>query len=932
MKSIFRAVLTAIIAAALWTVGVQAEDSTPYGGKPQEIPGMIVPGCYDQGGAGVAFEMLRPWDLKMSPDLNFRAGEFGYSGDQNHALAMSTYISRWITYTVVVQKAGEYDVELFLNRPDYFTSDKYTGVLNDGSGKDVFFQLDVDGKMLADWKINSKWDSGVPWRSPSKSVGRKKVSLTAGQHKLIIRADRVTVEGFHFGGLQFSPAIVGTAMLPGKAMVFAPFTREDGVPAPELLRSVPATLKIGDKQAEGRTADFGSNRILDLASFTGIKAGGTAWVYLPFEAETPAPTTFGFGADWWYEAYLDGALISETLSGKGNGTWPPSIHDFTTTVEMAKGAHVLAIRMIRGTSSAMLAVGGPEDLRNITVRIIPRNLVTKAGYREGPPSNKKWKMVWHDEFDGTSLDTDKWFVPATGSWDWPGMKTKPSMSNLFLDGKGSLVLQLTQDPDGTVRFPSGVRGRFEKAYGYFETRVQFSRQPGWDTAVVLDGWPYDCGADAFVHPQEFDIFEDFYKPKRENDVAQAYHFNIHQDTIAGDQGNAKGVGEGGMLVSRKLFRTSSGNKTVMEQYEGWHTVGFQWTPLEYIFYMDGQETLRQNYHVVPMTNVPHKIAIGAAFRVPLSEDGNPFYGRLEEAKFPDSLVVDYLRIYDEDTGDRKPPRVTLAGKGPVKQGEPVTFDVTADADGKVAEIMLFSMGRIRAEKKVGASTVKTSFTVDNLFPNATNTVIAMARDDSGLIGQSAPLSIEVVTGREFTGTAYQGNPQKIPGTVQGGCYDEGGNGIAYKSTRGKPGNPNVVYRKSELGDAPEAVQVGWDFAHWITYEVEVAAAGEYEVELFMNRTTYYKKLYGDRYPVSVKDETIRLNLGKDGEAGTTLLKWPLSTAWDSGEGWLAPQKSLGKQTIRLSAGRYKIVMFFDEITDMATWFCKLVFRPVAKQE
>jgi len=723
----------------------------------------------------------------------------------------------------------------------------------------------------------------------------------------------------------------GDVILPAKAVVFGPFAREDGVPAPELLRSVPATLKIGEKQAEGRTADFGSSRTLDLAPFTVTQAGSTAWVYLPCETEAAGRATFGFGADWWYEAYLDGTLISETLSGKGNETSPPNIHNFTATVEMAKGPHVLVIRMLRGTSSAMLAVGGPQDLRNQAIRATPKNLVTKAGYREGPPSDKKWKMVWHDEFDGAELDTGKWYVVPDRPLNWPSMKTKPSTENLFLDGKGSLVLQLTQDPDGTVRFTTGVHGRFEKAYGYFETRVQFTRQPGWWSSVFLCGFPHSHGVDTFVYPQEFDIFEDFYKPKKENDICQGYHCNIRMDFIPGDGGQVTGIGERDILGSRKLGRVSSGRKTILEQYDGWHTVGFQWTPLEHIFYVDGQETIRQNYRNVTVTSAPLKFIICTAVCVPDPKDPDPFYGRLEQAKLPDSMVVDYVRIYDEDTGERKPPAVTLsiAGKESFKQGEPLTFDVTASADGKVSEIMLFSMGRIRAEKKVDAATVKTRFTVDNLFPNVTNTVIAMARDDSGLIGQSAPLKIELINGREFTGTAYQGNSQKIPGTVKGGCYDEGGNGIAYKSARGKPGDPNIAYRKSELGDAPEAVQAGWEFAQWITYEVEVAAAGEYEVELFMNRPDYFKKLYEKG---NVKDETIRLNFGEAGTPGTTLLKWQLSTAWDSGEGFRSPQKSLGKQNVQLPAGRLKIVMFFDEITDVCTFFCKLVFRPAAKQE
>ena len=97
--------------------------------------------------------------------------------------------------------------------------------------------------------------------------------------------------------------------------------------------------------------------------------------------------------------------------------------------------------------------------------------------------------------------------------------------------------------------------------------------------------------------------------------------------IAADQGNAKGMGEGGILGSTRLGRTSSGRKVVMEDYEGWHTVGFQWTPLEHIFYVDGQETLRQTYHEVPVTNVPQKVWISGCLRTPQDKDTKPFYGR-----------------------------------------------------------------------------------------------------------------------------------------------------------------------------------------------------------------------------------------------------------------------------------------------------------------
>ena len=367
----------------------------------------------------------------------------------------------------------------------------------------------------------------------------------------------------------------------------------------------------------------------------------------------------------------------------------------------------------------------------------------------------------------------------------------------------------------------------------------------------------------------------------------------------------------------------------MEEYGGWHTVGFQWTPLEHIFYLDGQETLRQSYREVPMTNVPQKVWISACLRAPKTKKQRPFYGRLEEAQFPDSLVVDYVRIYEEDTGARTPPQVTLAVSrpGPFKEGEPVSFNVTAAApDGKVTSLLLFSMGRIRAEKTVDAARAETTFIVSDLFPLAINTVVAMAKDDAGLIGQSAPVRVELITGREFTGTAWQGKPQKIPGTIRGGSYDEGGNGVAFRSDETGPSDARLEYRKGELGDLPEAVGVGGSRARWITYDVNVAATGDYEVELFMNRS----ETGGGDASAAVRNEPVRLNLGQAGASGRTVATWQLATSWDSGYGWRNPQKSLGMRTVRLPTGRHKLVLLCDEITVPGTFFCKLVFSPATK--
>ena len=126
-------------------------------------------------------------------------------------------------------------------------------------------------------------------------------------------------------------AVHGNLALPKQCSVFAPFEWDDGDAAAGELRRVPDTLSLGTKQAKGRDATFSEKRILDLMPYLDVKkdeapTGKTAFVYIPFTAKETGPVTFGFGADWWYQAFLDGKPLSDTVEN-GNATWPPTVHD-----------------------------------------------------------------------------------------------------------------------------------------------------------------------------------------------------------------------------------------------------------------------------------------------------------------------------------------------------------------------------------------------------------------------------------------------------------------------------------------------------------------------------------------------------------------------------------------------------------------------------
>jgi hypothetical protein len=162
--------------------------------------------------------------------------------------------------------------------------------------------------------------------------------------------------------------------LPSECVVFAPFEKGAGIPSVEALSAVPASLELGGRRGEGRSAVFGPDRTLDLAPFVGAAPGQSgdaprcALVYVPFTCEKAGPATFGFGMDWWYEAWLDGKLVSETLQSGGNAKSPIGVDNHIVTVDLTPGMHVLALRCFRGTASATLAVGGPRDVANARTR------------------------------------------------------------------------------------------------------------------------------------------------------------------------------------------------------------------------------------------------------------------------------------------------------------------------------------------------------------------------------------------------------------------------------------------------------------------------------------------------------------------------------------------------------------------------------------
>ena len=235
--------------------------------------------------------------------------------------------------------------------------------------------------------------------------------------------------------------------------------------------------------------------------------------------------------------------------------------------------------------------------------------VVSVEFSETDPTKIKrtWKMVWSDEFNGTSLDTDTWgYAPP---WFDPVGETP-----VFISVRGgNLVLTVDRGPisnnivGGMVR----SRGNYHKTYGYFEARFKLP------------------------HPIPTNMNANFWM--NGNDRSISAEIDI-METHGGHNGN----------ISHTIhWHDDNGEKAPTDSryfkghgvYDGgWHTISVLWNQEHgYIFYIDGQETFRPTRARV--SSAPSWIILG----VNISHWRD---AELTKDQIPFEVLFDYVRVYD----------------------------------------------------------------------------------------------------------------------------------------------------------------------------------------------------------------------------------------------------------------------------------------------
>ena len=189
-----------------------------------------------------------------------------------------------------------------------------------------------------------------------------------------------------------------------------------------------------------------------------------------------------------------------------------------------------------------------------------------------PPAG--YYLVWSDEFNGSSLDTNKWDYWLLGS-----RRDAVNVTNaVSLNGSNLVITTYTSN---SVNYTAMVATdkNFRTKFGYWEASIKWGDTNGMWSAYWMQSPTMGANInDPVTSGSEIDISEHRSTDGGSNgDIINQVQNNIHWN---GYGSYAKSAGSGNI---------GSGLGS------GYHTYGFLWTPSDYTIYLDGSNVRNWNY-------------------------------------------------------------------------------------------------------------------------------------------------------------------------------------------------------------------------------------------------------------------------------------------------------------------------------------------------
>ena len=247
------------------------------------------------------------------------------------------------------------------------------------------------------------------------------------------------------------------------------------------------------------------------------------------------------------------------------------------------------------------------------------------------PDIPGWKLIWHDEFNGTHIDGSKWEheVNARGGGNNELQYYTDRSQNSYVED-GHLVIQALKEnytgPEGSREYTSArIRTRYQGdwKYGRFDIKARLPYGQGIWPAIWM--MPSDGVYGGWAASGEIDIME--LLGQEPNKVYGTLHYggewpdNVHS-------------GDSYTLPSGTFSDT-------------FHVFTLEWDSTQIRWYVDGQFYQMQNQWYT--TNAEFPAPFDQRFYIILNVavggnwPGDPDYTTI----FPQSMVIDYVRVYQK---------------------------------------------------------------------------------------------------------------------------------------------------------------------------------------------------------------------------------------------------------------------------------------------
>lgn len=417
-----------------------------------------------------------------------------------------------------------------------------------------------------------------------------------------------------------------------------------------------------------------------------------------------------------------------------------------------------------------------------------------------------WKLVWSDEFEGTTLDPSNW-TRETGGGGWGNNElqyyTDREVNSFVSNGK--LTIKAMQESFGGRNYTSArlkTQGKRFFKYGKIEAYIKLPYGQGiWPAFWMLGesissvGWP-GCG--------EIDIMEMIGGgPGRDNTV----HGTVHWDN-------------NGHQSYGQSYTLPTGNLS-----DAFHLYTITWDSQKIEWFIDNIKfctisitpsylsEFKENHFIIM------NIAVGGNW------PGNPNASTV----FPQTMQIDYVRVYKDTLGLPSINMLSPEDGSIFTPGETINLTANVTSATAIRKVEFF-----QDAVKIGETSVSPYILPWRGVQPGCYRVKAVATSISGGSSETEPVTLKV--GDQCEQASFRGYRQKVPGRIEAENFDLGGNGVAYYDVTS--GNTGGVYRALDAvdiqncTDAGGGFNIGWVSAgEWLEYSIYAAEPGNYTFTL-----------------------------------------------------------------------------------------------------